>query len=203
MLRLLSLLAVAGLIGMIGVGDLRPKTAGAQATPPARYYGTATVNGRPAAPGTPVLAFIGGIVCGSGVADVYGFYQMDIGAGCGSGYTIVTFTVGGFPARQTATFLPGYFVPVNLTVVTEPVPLAAGCNNVALTWPDATPSSTVAGAVSPPDTLSALWRLDNATQRFQGFAPGFPTVSDLPTVNRLDAVFFCISRPGTLARPRV
>lgn len=84
---------------------------------------------------------------------------------------------------------------------TEAVPLFAGCNNVSLTWPAGTPMQAVAAAVTPSPALVALWRYNPGTQRFEGFAPQFPEVSDLTTVGRLDAVFICMDGPGTLARP--
>ena len=84
---------------------------------------------------------------------------------------------------------------------TETVELFAACNNVSLTWPNGTPTGAVARAITPPSALVAIWRYDNATQRFQAFSPQFPQASDLLTVNRLDAVFICMSGPGTLSRP--
>jgi hypothetical protein len=95
------------------------------------------------------------------------------------------------------------FETVSAPAVTETVALAVGCNNVVLTWPDATPTSQVAAAVSPAEALIAVWRFDAAQERFFGFAPQAPQASDLPLVNRLDAVFLCLSAPGTLARPAV
>ena len=84
---------------------------------------------------------------------------------------------------------------------TEMVPLVAGCTNVALTWPDGTPTGAVARAITPPQALLAIWRYDSARQRFQAFSPQAPQASDLLTVNALDAVFICMSAPGTLTRP--
>jgi hypothetical protein len=84
---------------------------------------------------------------------------------------------------------------------TETIDLFQGCNNVSLTWPDGTPTTEVAASITPADALVAIWRFDNPAQTFQGFAPRFPEASDLTTVNRLDAVFVCMSAPGTLTRP--
>lgn len=84
---------------------------------------------------------------------------------------------------------------------TESVELFNGCNNVSLTWPSGTATSVVAASISPASSLNAIWRLNNVAQTFQGFAPQFPTQSDLTTVNRIDAVFVCMSGPGTLSRP--
>lgn len=84
---------------------------------------------------------------------------------------------------------------------TETVPLFRGCNNVALTWPNGTPTTDVAAAVAPAEALVAIWRFNNATQTFQGFSRQFPGASDLTTVNRTDAVFVCMREPGMLRRP--
>ena len=84
---------------------------------------------------------------------------------------------------------------------TETVALVAGCTNVSLTWPDGTPTGAVARAITPPAALVAVWRYDAAQRRFLAFSPRSAQASDLPTVNRLDAVFICMSGPGTLARP--
>ncbi len=84
---------------------------------------------------------------------------------------------------------------------TEAVTLSLGCNNVSLTWPNNTSSATVAAAVRPSGTLTAIWRFDAARGRFVGFAPLFPREGDLSEVSRLDAVFLCMSGPGTLMRP--
>jgi hypothetical protein len=84
---------------------------------------------------------------------------------------------------------------------TETVALVAGCNNLVLTWPNGTPTSQVAAAVSPAEALIAVWQFDAAQGRFFGFAPQAPQASDLTMVNRLDAVFLCLREPGTLARP--
>ena len=83
----------------------------------------------------------------------------------------------------------------------EPIELFFGCNNVTLTWQNGTPTTMVAAAVTPPDAITAVWRYDARETRFIGFAPQFPQASDLTSVNRLDAVFVCMSEEGTLNRP--
>ena len=84
---------------------------------------------------------------------------------------------------------------------TESVELFTGCNNVSLTWPTGTDTSVVAEAISPSSALQAIWRFNNVEQTFVGFSPQFPQVSDLKTVNLIDAVFVCMSAPGTMMRP--
>ena len=87
----------------------------------------------------------------------------------------------------------------------EQVPLAAGCNNVALTWPAGTPLSTVAGSVAPAGALESIFRYDAAANRYFGYSPAAPAfVNDYTTVmSSLEPVFICMRAPGTLSRPAV
>lgn len=84
---------------------------------------------------------------------------------------------------------------------TEATPLAAGCNNVASTWPAGTPMATVAAAVDPPTAVTGIWRFDAAAGRFAGFSPAVPQASDLRSVAQLAAVFICVDQPASLRRP--
>lgn len=93
------------------------------------------------------------------------------------------------------------FTTVVMSEQTETVQLVAGCNNVTLTWPDGTVTSEVAAAVSPLSALLGMWRFDSGRQTYEGFSPLAPGASDLTSVNRTDAVFICLSTPGTLSRP--
>jgi hypothetical protein len=86
---------------------------------------------------------------------------------------------------------------------TESVDLVPGCNPVSLTWPDATPIETVAGAVAPADALDAIWKFDPETDMWQGHSPAAPEASDLTSVNMLDAVFVCMNATGSISRPVV
>lgn len=83
----------------------------------------------------------------------------------------------------------------------EQVALVVGCNNISLTWPNGTAATEVAAAVAPAAALVAIWRFDAVARRFLGFSPQFPQVSDLRTLNRLDAVFLCVRADATLTRP--
>jgi len=71
--------------------------------------------------------------------------------------------------------------------------LYEGCNNIAVTFPDGTPSETVIQAVDPAGAVRTMWRHDAAEEKWEGYAPAFPAVSDLLTVNFLDAVWLCIA----------
>ncbi|MGH2583396.1 MAG: PKD domain-containing protein, partial [Dehalococcoidia bacterium] len=85
----------------------------------------------------------------------------------------------------------------------ERFPLPTGCNNVVLTWPVGTPLGTVANAVSPPGVVQSIFRLDPVQQRFLGFSPSAPSFANDYTMveTSLEAVFFCVTAPGTLVRP--
>jgi inhibitor of cysteine peptidase len=75
-----------------------------------------------------------------------------------------------------------------------------GCNNIALTFPDGTTSEAVLQAVSPAGAAQSVWRYDASQSRFVGFSPAATQASDLLTVNRLDAVWLCVSVPEAQAR---
>ncbi|MFN8557668.1 MAG: hypothetical protein U0531_10080 [Dehalococcoidia bacterium] len=87
------------------------------------------------------------------------------------------------------------------TAQTEQIQLFTGCNNISLTWPNGTAASVVAGQITPAGTLIALWRFENAQQRFLGYSPIPGAPNDLNTVNRFDAVFACVNGPATMTRP--
>jgi hypothetical protein len=104
-------------------------------------------------------------------------------------------------ARSVAPPPPPAVAVVSQRQATETVSLFAGCNNVSLTWPSGTPAAVVAQAFTPTDALSAMWRYDNRQGQFAGFSPSFPAVSDLTSVNLLDAVFLCVTADAALTRP--
>ncbi len=90
------------------------------AGPPARLFGSVTVSGQPAAPGTLILAFIGANICGSSTVAADSSYVLDVRsaaaqAGCGVESAIITFTVGGRRARETAVYQSGAFIERNLS----------------------------------------------------------------------------------------
>jgi len=84
------------------------------------------------------------------------------------------------------------------------VALAGGtCNPVASTYPDDTAIATIANAVSPSGILISIWWFDTATGRWLGYSPQFPAASDLTQVDRLEAIFICVSSAGTWSRPQI
>jgi hypothetical protein len=74
--------------------------------------------------------------------------------------------------------------------------LYAGCNLLSLTFPDETAIEEVVEAVTPPETVQALWRQTPALDRFEGFSPAFPQASDLLRVDFLEAVWLCVGPPS-------
>jgi hypothetical protein len=83
------------------------------------------------------------------------------------------------------------------------VNLTSGCNMVTLTFATGTDASALTTAVSPPEALDTVWRLDNATRTFQAFMPQAPQASDLTSLNLLDAAFICMNTAAIIAMPTV
>ncbi len=121
---ILPLLAVS----LLAVLALGASVAAAQAppAPPARFLGTVTVNGAPAATGTTVTAMVGTATCGTTtVATANGEqrYTLDVPAldaslapGCGTDNATVTFIVGGKTANETGSWKSFQLNQLNLTV---------------------------------------------------------------------------------------
>ena len=97
------------------------------------------------------------------------------------------------------------FTLVSAEVPTEAIALPVGCTNLTLTWPQLTPLRMVAAAITPPGALESIWRFIPARQRFLGFAPTAPDpANDYTAISApLEAVFICMTAPGTLMRPAV
>jgi hypothetical protein len=92
---------------------------GAVHIPVARYFGSATVYGQPAADGLPVTATIGGVACGFGRTSG-GQYVLDIQPiqGCTTPGSTVSFTIQGNSAIPSGTLpsTPGTAIRLNLSV---------------------------------------------------------------------------------------
>jgi hypothetical protein len=95
------------------------------------------------------------------------------------------------PTPTAAPFPPGY----------EVLPLVAGCNPAASTYPDGTPIQTIAEAVRPAGILEALWEFEQGT--WLGYSPRFPEVSNLAEKAFTDVTFICVSASGDFVRPVV
>jgi hypothetical protein len=84
------------------------------------------------------------------------------------------------------------------------VDLVVGCNPVALTYPNGTATTTVAEGVAPAGALDTIWKYLPADGRWLGYmASAPPEVSDLQTVQRLDAVFVCVNVVATITMPQI
>jgi hypothetical protein len=205
-------------------GNVRFGCATGGPTPPGPTGGglLSTVTFQPAADGAPNIAF----VC-AGLGDTLG-NDMPIGnvppckaaitptATLGPGETPQpsappggpTATPGGptaTPGGPTATPGGPTATPAGPTPTPTPLPpgyeavdLAAGCNPVATTYPDATPIETIAAAVGPAGNLDALWEFEGGV--WLGYSPAYPQASDLTAKNFLDVVFICVLGPGSFAR---
>ncbi len=97
-----------------------PRAVRAQ-TPPARFYGSVTLNGAPAPGGVEIVAYVGDVECGRTTTTDDGRYVLDVSAdgsvpGCGTDDATVRFVVNGMPADQTGVFQTGYFIPLDLSV---------------------------------------------------------------------------------------
>ncbi len=115
---------------------------------------------------------------------------------------------GTYTAVITVTDSTGAVVAASTTVTVtgsnRTVTLVVGCSNVSSTFADGTPTGTIANAVSPQSTVLSIWKLaDPATARYRGYFPGATQASDLPTLNRLDAIFICVNAVATLSEPSV
>jgi YVTN family beta-propeller protein len=83
---------------------------------------------------------------------------------------------------------------------TEDVPLQGGvCNPVATTYPDNTPTGTIAGAVTPAGMVESLWQFEGGV--WTGWSAEFPAASDLTHIDFLDVVFVCVEGAATFTRP--
>jgi hypothetical protein len=108
-------------------------------------------------------------------------------------------TPGGLTATPTP--IGPTATPTPLPPGMEAVALATGCNPVASTYPDGTPTAAIAGGVSPFGILASLWKYEGGA--WLGYSPDFPQVSNLAEVSFLDAVFICVSDVGVFVRPVV
>jgi hypothetical protein len=84
------------------------------------------------------------------------------------------------------------------------VDLVLGCTPVALTHADGTDIATVAAGVQPANALVSIWKFLPAQASWSGYAAGAPAgVSDLQTVERLDALFVCANAVATITMPDI
>lgn len=143
--------------------------------PPSRFAGTVTIDGQPAAPGTPIEARIGDTSCG--VTSVFAQggqarYVIDVASaasqpGCGTPGASVTFVVGGRVASQVGTWRNYELGQLDL-VVTSPSPSPTPTAPPPVT---PTPRPPVAGTgLAQPDGPSGWWLATMAALASLGFA---------------------------------
>lgn len=136
--RIVSLLAACGAAFTVAV------TVFAQPQVPATYFGSVTVGGKPAEAGTDVRGLVDGIDCTQaapgarpvlrdGETAVYVVYVVHNSQrpGCARDGSMVTFTIGGVPALQSALWKPGP-LRLDLSVGSEPpIPLPSPTGTIA------------------------------------------------------------------------
>lgn len=84
------------------------------------------------------------------------------------------------------------------------VDMVVGCNPVAITYDDGTDIVTVASGVEPAAALVSIWKFLPAQGSWSGYSAGAPPeVSDLQTVERLDALFVCVNAAATISMPEL
>ena len=106
-------------------------------------------------------------------------------------------------ALGTAT-LAGGSGPAPVHAATDIVPLFAGCNNVATTWPAGTSVREVFEGVSQGANMESIWRYDNAEGRFYGWSPLPGAPNDYNEIRmRTEPVFICVRESGELNRPTI
>ncbi len=152
-------------LAAVFAGVLTVSGALAQPQVPATFYGSATVDGRPAESGTEVRGLVGGVDCtqsapgerpvlrdGDTAAYVLYVVHDSQRPGCARDGSTVTFTIGGRAATQTAIWKPG---PIRLDLSTgaePPIPLPSPTGTIAAAI------GTAVGATVPPPTSTALAR---------------------------------------------
>jgi hypothetical protein len=150
-------LSLAGALAMVAAAGV--SAVHAQPTPPTRFFGTVTLDGRAAPDGTAITAFIGTNNCGSGTV-TGGAYTVDVAsastkAGCGTDGAKVSFNVGTAKATQEGTFQTGAFVSLNLTATqATPTPTATPTRTATPTATrTATPTATAVRTATPAPTV--------------------------------------------------
>lgn len=158
----LLILPAALLLGAVLPG----MSAHAQPQVPATVYGSVTIDGRAAPPGTEVRAFIAGVDCtqaapgergtitdGPAAAYVVAVVSDSQRPGCGRTGAIITFTVAGRPALQSIPWEPGP-IRLDLSVGSEaitplPTPSPAPPTPTPPSGPPPTDDVTLPGTLVP------------------------------------------------------
>lgn len=158
------LLAVA----VLTAGSVALASAISAQAPPARFFGTITIDGQLAPTGTTVLTEVNERDCGSGQVTTNpergaGFYIVDAAseanvAGCAGLNRIVFFRVGTRYAAEIGCFEVGKFTELNLTisgVAPRPTPAPGQCGSEVPPSPEPTPAPTPTATPAPPPPPAA------------------------------------------------
>jgi PKD repeat protein len=177
---------------------------------------SATLDGVTVSAGGPYTGSAGNAITfnattsGSGSASITSYVWSfgDGSSGTGQSTTHAYTGNGNFAVALTVTNSLGHVATAttsaNIAGGSRVVNLKQGCNSVALTFPDNTPTGTVLTAVSPQSAVLSIWKLtDPTTGKYAGYFPNSTQASDLTTVLRLDAVSICVNGAATLSEPAV
>jgi hypothetical protein len=143
-------------------------------TPPNRFYGNVTLDGKPAPDGTPVVAMVGANVCGRTTALSVvstSTYVVDVDSnytrpGCGVEGAQIVFMIGNARATQTGTFATGIFTKLDLAAQAA--------------TPTATPTP-VRTATPAPTTAPTVVRTPAAAPTAARTPTAAPTAARTPT----------------------
>lgn len=173
MTKVIKMLAGGGLAAGLGVlllgftGAFGAHEAEAQSppTPPARFAGSVTVDGKAVPAGTVITATIGSVSCGVTSTFNQGAearYVMDVpalnpsdpgGPKCGADNSVITFTIGGTKAKETGSWVNSQLNILNLTATSNVTPTPAPG-----TGPTATvPKPPTTGNLGPSESGNSLW----------------------------------------------
>lgn len=109
-----GLVLAAAILAACAVAFSSSGTLSAQGPPPHVFVGSASIDGQPAPAGTVVAALVGGSEVASVIVDATGTYR---NLQIPTAGVLVTFTIDGFPAAETATTQTGGATVLNLTAI--------------------------------------------------------------------------------------
>lgn len=183
---------------------------------PTTGSGTVSANGLTVSAGGPYTGSSGNAITFTGTASTsnanativsYVWSFGDGTSGTGQSTTHTYNSSGNYTVALTVTDSNGVALTATTTASIQPgqrrINLPQGCTNVASTFPDATPTGTIVSNVNPSTAVLSVWEYDSANQRFKGYLPGATQATDLPTVNRLDAIYICVNAPATFTEPAI
>ncbi|MBI4297914.1 MAG: hypothetical protein HY676_05220 [Chloroflexi bacterium] len=173
MLKRISLLAILFALSIA----ITTGRATAQVPSAHKFFGSATLDGASAADGTRVEAQINGVAVAASVVSG-GQYVLTVEETTYTSYAgkKVTFTVGGYPANESATFTAFKIESLALTAI-----------------------KGVAGQLqSITGKYRSVWTFDAVTQKWKAYSPSLPIASDLTRLTVGDGYLIDMAEPATL-----